>query len=162
MDSLFPQTSSLTNTDSFYNNTSTYCLIQLIFLCTIQVVYTPYKQPLWQQLLLMSIKFDSSNGISCWCSADVVHPTFPIQIQVSVLIEAFWRVFDNDDNVNTIVELHPYQDDWDQNLSSFSPFVWRKNTPFVYSQSSVTLDCHTIHMVWTYDRIICHTLDLEY
>ena len=105
----YPQSSSLTTTASFYDTTSTYCLRQLILLCPIQVVWTSYTQPLWQQLLVTSIEFHSSNGISCWCSADVVHPTcFSIQVQVSIEIEA---LFDNDDNVDTIVELQPYQDD---------------------------------------------------
>ena len=88
-DSLSSPPSSLTTTASFYDTTSTYCLRQLILLCPLQVVCTLYIQPLWQQLLVTSKEFHSSNGISCWCSADFVHPIcFSIQVQVSVAIGA--------------------------------------------------------------------------
>jgi len=119
----YPQSSSLTTTASFYDTTSTYCLRQLILLCPLQVVCTSYTQPLWQQILVTYIEFHSSNGISCWCSADVVHPTcFSIQVQVSVEIEA---LFDNDDNVDTTALSRRLRT---QSLSRFYLFFQEKAT----------------------------------
>ena len=54
-----------------------------------------------------------------------------IQVQVS---EALWIIFDNDDNVDTIVELQPYYDDYEREAYPAFPFLSRKSTPFVYSQ----------------------------
>ena len=64
-----------------------------------------------------------------------MHPTcFSIQVQVSVEIEALLMVFDNDDNVDTIVELQPYQDDCEHEAFPAFPFLSRESTPFVYIQ----------------------------
>ena len=57
-----------------------------------------------------------------------MHPTcFSIQVQVSIEIEA---LFDNDDNVDTIVELQPYHDDCEREAYPAFPFLSRKSTPF--------------------------------
>ena len=66
-------------------------------------------------------------------------------------------VFENDDNVDTIVELHPYQDGWEHKAYPAFPFLSRKSTLFVYSQGISILvysvdQCRVLVFFWAIEQ----------